>query len=83
MITVINAADALAYMIGFPGVGYVGEVLDKETPARLGFSTKELYQLASDIKQTIGKNAAASGMTVSLDGEDSGGYSKTTYTTPR
>lgn len=82
MITVINAADALAYMIGFPGVGYVGEVLDKETPARLGFSTKELYQLANEVKQTIGKNAAASGMTAPLDEKTSDGYSKTTYTAP-
>ncbi len=80
MITVIYAADALAYMIGFPGVGYVGEVLDKEAPARLGFSTKELYQLASDVKQTIGKNAAASGMGTAIEAEMAGGYNNTTYT---
>jgi|GEM_PF-1119333 len=79
MITVINAADALAYMIGFPGVNYVGEVLAKEAPSRLGFSTKELYQLANDIKQTIEKNAAASGMAV-FPVDASSGYSNTTYT---
>lgn len=62
MITIINAADALAYMIGFPGVGYVGEVLDKEAPARLGLGTKELYQLAVSVKKTIGQNAVATGM---------------------
>jgi putative nucleotidyltransferase with HDIG domain len=82
MITIINAADALAYMIGFPGVGYVGEVLDKETPVRLGLGTKELYQMAIELKQTIAQNAAASGMTVHLDEESSDGYSKSIYTPP-
>lgn len=80
MITIINAADALAYMIGFPGVGYVGEVLDKEAPVRLGISTKELYQMAMGLKQSIGHNAIASGMGSSLEDESTGGYSKTTYT---
>jgi putative nucleotidyltransferase with HDIG domain len=80
MITVINAADALAYMIGFPGVGYVGEVLDKETPAKLGINTKDLYQMASDVKQSIRQNAIASGLISLVEAETAAGYSSTTYT---
>ena len=79
MLTIINAADELAYMIGFPGVGYVGEVLDKEAPARFGFSTKELYELASTVKLAIAKNAVASGMVLAKETGTIGGYSSTTY----
>ena len=65
--TVIHAADALAYVIGFNGVGYPGEVLDALAPARLGLSEDELIDLAKDARQEIGRNAIASGMGSSLD----------------
>lgn len=61
-ITVLHAADALAYMIGYPGVGYVGEVLDQRAPERLGMSTEKLYERALALKPGIEELAAAAGM---------------------
>jgi len=66
-------------MIGFPGVGYVGDVLDKDAPARLGFSTNELYELANTVKLAIDNNAIASGMVLAKETGTIGGYSSTTY----
>jgi len=68
MITVMHASDALAYMTGFPGVGYVGEVLHKLAPERLGISAQELYEIAKSVKHIIGQNAIATGMGKSLEG---------------
>ncbi len=79
MLTIINTADTLAYMIGFPGVGYVGEVFDKDSPARLGFSTNELLELASTVKQAVAKYAIASGIVLVKETTTIGGYSSTTY----
>jgi putative nucleotidyltransferase with HDIG domain len=67
MVTVMHASDALAYMIGFPGVGYVGEVLHKLAPARLGISAQELYVIAKSVRHIIGQNAVATGMGSSLN----------------
>lgn len=66
--TVIHAADALAFMLGFKGVGYIGgEVLDESAPARLGLTEQELLELAKSLTHAIGQNAIASGMGASLD----------------
>jgi putative nucleotidyltransferase with HDIG domain len=62
MIIVMHAADALAYMTGFPGVGYVGEELHELAPSRLGISAEELLDIAKSVKHIIGKNAIATGM---------------------
>jgi putative nucleotidyltransferase with HDIG domain len=62
LITVQHTADALAYMIGYPGVGYVGEVLDPRAPQRLGISTNDLYEAALELKETIEQHAMAAGM---------------------
>jgi putative nucleotidyltransferase with HDIG domain len=79
MLTIINAADELAYMIGFPGVGYAADVLDKDTPARLGFGTNELYELAETVKQVIAKSAIAAGIVIAKETGTASGYSSTTY----
>ncbi len=65
--TVIHAADALAYSLGFKGVGYPGEVLDELAPGQLGLSAQELLDLAQGCRRAIGQNAIASGMGASLD----------------
>lgn len=62
LITVLHAADALAYMIGYPGVGYVGEVLDPRSPQQLGATTSELYELALGLKSAIEAQAVTAGM---------------------
>jgi putative nucleotidyltransferase with HDIG domain len=64
---VIHAADALAYTLGFKGVGYSGEVLDGLAPPLLGLSEQELLELAKASRRSIGQNAVASGMGASLD----------------
>jgi len=79
MLTIINAADELAYTIGFPGVGYAGDVLDKDAPARFGFSTDELDELADTVKLAIAKNAIAAGMVIAKETGTASGYSSTTY----
>jgi putative nucleotidyltransferase with HDIG domain len=72
---VIHASDALAFMLGFRGVGYIGgEALDQSAPARLGLTEKELLELAKSVKHAIGQNAIASGMGASLDLEASSDY---------
>ncbi|MBK9796897.1 MAG: HDOD domain-containing protein [Holophagaceae bacterium] len=65
--TVIHAADALAYGLGFKGVGYPGEALDEVAPAELGLTEPELLGLAQDCRRSIGQNAVASGMGAALD----------------
>jgi 2'-5' RNA ligase len=57
LITVIHAADALSFMIGFGGVGYFGEVLDEQATVRIGISEQDLLELAKGLRQTIGQNA--------------------------
>jgi putative nucleotidyltransferase with HDIG domain len=79
MLSIIHAADVLAYRIGFPGVTYLGEALDKDAPARLGFSTNDLQELADTVKLAIAKNAIAAGVELAKDTSTVGGYSKTTY----
>ena len=64
---VIHAADALAYTLGFKGVGYSGEVLDELAPPLLGLSELELLELAKTARRSIGQNAIASGMGASLE----------------
>jgi putative nucleotidyltransferase with HDIG domain len=71
--TVIHAADALAYTLGFKGVGYSGEVLDQLAPPQLGLSEEELLELARGSRRSIGQNAIASGMGASLDADKSEG----------
>jgi putative nucleotidyltransferase with HDIG domain len=62
MMTLLHTADALAYMIGYPGVAYVGEVLDERAPQRLGVSSTALYEMALELKPAIEELAAAAGM---------------------
>jgi len=64
---VVHAADALAYTLGYRGVGYPGEVLHPAAPARLGLAEAELLALARGVRRAIGRNAVASGMGASLD----------------
>lgn len=64
---VIHAADALAYTLGFKGVGYSGEVLDELAAPMLGLDEEELLELAQGLRRSIGQNAVASGMGASLD----------------
>lgn len=65
--TVIHVADALAYGLGFKGVGYPGEALDEQAPTQLGLTEPELQALAQGCRRSIGQNAVASGMGASLD----------------
>jgi putative nucleotidyltransferase with HDIG domain len=64
---VIHTADALAYTLGFKGVGYSGEVLDDLAAPLLGLEEEELLDLAQGLRRSIGLNAVASGMGASLD----------------
>lgn len=61
LVTVIHAADALSFMIGFGGVGYYGEVLDELGPVRMGIGEQELLELAKSLRHAIGQNALAIG----------------------
>lgn len=61
LITVIHAADALSFMIGFGGVGYPGEVLDERATVCMGISEQELLELAKSLRHPIGENALAIG----------------------
>lgn len=60
--TAIHVADAMAFKLGFGGVGYHGEVLDPLAVSQLGRSEAELFELASSVRANIGQNAVASGM---------------------